>query len=115
MILARQNTSTRRIRIINILRRSFGEDIVKIPVFASIVRCLKAELDHYFIEVGTQTMFGIGYGAHGQVVTAQIEYVDEEVPCISSTLRFRHTLNDNGDGDDGKLNGLARSQIAKRS
>lgn len=101
MILARQNTSTRRIRIINILRRSFGEDIVKIPIFASIVRCLKAELDHFFIEVGTQTMFGVGYGPRGQLVTAQIEYVDEDAPCINSSLRLRHVGND--DDNDGEL------------
>lgn len=54
-ILARQDTATRRIRIIHLLRRTFGEDLEKFPQFSALVNCLKYECAHTFSEIAVQT------------------------------------------------------------
>lgn len=54
-LLSRQDTATRRIRIIHLLRKTFGDDLEKLPQFAAIVNCLKNECAHTFTEIATQT------------------------------------------------------------
>ena len=54
-ILTRQDSTTRRIRIIHLLRRTFGEELERLPQFAAIVNCLKNECTHTFTETSTQT------------------------------------------------------------
>lgn len=97
MMLARQNTSSRRIRIINILRRSFGEDIVKLPIFASIVNSLKAELDHYYLEVGVQTMFGVDCAGATTIDRAEMDLYREAINSNGTPPpRFTHLSNNDG-------------------
>lgn len=63
-ILSRQDTATRRIRIIHLLRRTFGEDLEKLPQFSALVNCLKYECSHTFTECAVQTGNG-GNGING--------------------------------------------------
>lgn len=60
-ILSRQDTATRRIRIIHLLRRTFGEELEKLPQFSALVNCLKYECSHTFTECAVQT----GNGGNG--------------------------------------------------
>ncbi|KAH9511853.1 Metabotropic glutamate receptor 1, variant 3 [Dermatophagoides farinae] len=63
-ILSRQDTATRRIRIIHLLRRTFGEELEKLPQFSALVNCLKYECSHTFTECAVQTGNG-GNGNNG--------------------------------------------------
>ncbi|KPM05105.1 metabotropic glutamate receptor 1-like protein 1, partial [Sarcoptes scabiei] len=54
-LLTRQDTATRRIRIVHMLRQTFGKELEKLPQFSALVNCLKYECSHTFTEIACQT------------------------------------------------------------
>lgn len=104
-ILARQDTATRRIRIIHLLRRTFGEDLEKLPQFSALVNCLKYECSHTFTEVAIQTNSSANVNGNNGEETLRrrlINSCDNQSDKIDLQCKFYilpgKTLNNNDNG-----------------
>ncbi len=102
-LLSRQDSAARRVRIIHLLRRTFGDELERLPQFAAIVGALKSETVQY-VECATQTNGGLSNGAlqsNGQATSVSsssggIVEVYQNAYQTSGSVRHRINIHTGG-------------------